>query len=401
MQPSSATPPDSPFTEPLDELPDDGGRQRRINKRLLVGCGCGCLLPIFALATLFVMAQVWIASPGEQIDPRRVLLATSDGYVQAAPPMASDELADLMYAVVETAHQRFDVSDFDREAAPDVVAFLENTEGLDRASIDGSFAFLPDHLTGALRKNGQGGHDLVIALRLAAGGSVAGTLFDWFGTELSEDDELYGEHRLVPFQLGPPADPDAPQTDTRTWLTMYLDTPLIATGRKALVETLDHLDATQADIDAGAAPGPQGTALLADWERMQTTAFLSIVMGHAGPLEAVTVRNWFDLLGAGQDQAAWPEVDCERLRFELRLEDGDALARIDVIGLPPAEVVACQAFADAWIAEQQAYFAAEDLELAGEALAGTDSLVLDLRLQGLREHLVEQIMLQLEAAKDR
>ena len=401
MQPSSDSPPDSPFEQPLDELPEDGERQRRINKRLLWGCGCGCLLPVFSLVAMFMLVQVWINSPGDQIDPRRVLLANSDGYVQAAPPMASDELANIVIAIIEEAHVRFEPSDFDPEEAPDARAFLVETEGLDRATLDQFLAYMPDYITGALHKNEHGGHDIVFALRLAAGGSVAGTLFDWFGDSISENSELYGNHHLVQFGLDPPEDPGSSAEDSSGWLTMYLDTPLIATGIDALKRTLDHLDATQADIDAGTSPGPQGTALLDDWERMNTTAFLSMVIGHSGPLEARTVRQWFDGLGAAEDDAAWPAVDCERLRFELRLEEGDALARIDIIGLPSDQIAACEAFAKDWIAEQQAHFAAQDLDLAGEALAGTDSLVLDLRLQDLREHLVELVMIELEAAKQR
>lgn len=374
--------PQNPF---VDDLPaPDEARRKRVNKRLLWGCGLGCLLPILLIVGLFAYGQRLLSDPGTQIESDRVLGDTSDGFMQLSPSVSEAELMEWIAEIVERIGD-LPLEDYDTDATQGLYTLIEQFGSVEPGSIKSSGEFLPGSLTSAFTVDDQGVVQLVMAIRLAAGGRISRMLFEYV-VEDEDGTQVFGEHLIKPLN----SQGEAPSA----FLTFFEDTPLIATDLAELQRTLTLLD-------SGLTPSsPSYSALIADWNRVRDSALLSAAFGFQRELSPAAVRAWFRLFDAELVTVEWPDVTVDRMRFTLDIKGNDVIARFDLVGLPGERLPECEAFATAWIADLKASLAAEGIELAADQLSGPDSLVIDVRILNLRSWLGDRIIRAIEAERE-
>ena len=81
----------------------------------------------------------------------------------------------------------------------------------------------------------------------------------------------------------------------------------------------------------------------------------------------------------------------------MQPDGDDATARLELFGVNPEDMLACEAFVDDWMAGIQAQLESEGLDVAIDRLSGPGNLVLDLRLNELKAWLVARVVGQVEA----
>lgn len=367
----------APLPTPDDvHLAASEDRRRRRNKLLLIGCGFGCLLPMVVLTTLGIVGYKHFSSPGDQMDPARVLQSDTDGFVRIAPGAADREVVELLIEI-NARLAAMDTSTLDPEEDAEKIAAIENARQFDFAELEGVFEVLPESVTGSLTFDDAGQARYAFALRLGMGGRFVRWFVEFITSENARNYEHEGRtiHRFSQY--------DAEASEA---FAFYGDSPVIASDGELLEHLFDQLD-------AGVAPsGPTYDELMTAYNTTLGAHLVETQMGFRQPLQPDAMRGWFRSFAPHDGVAAWPDVVVDRLRFTLDLDGRDMVVRFDLFGILPEDMPAAEAFVDGWLDDVKSTLAVEGITVSGERLSGPGSLVIDVRAPDIRDWWVDKIL---------
>ena len=384
----------NPLPTPIDApMLAEASQSKRVKKRVLWGCGCGCLLPMFLVAILFVWGASYIQSPGEQIAPQRLLTEASVGFIQVTPENGRQAMSEWLGEIVAELG-RLDPDDFSDPDQVDLREFLQSLQGVSAESVAEYIDFAPNSFTVALAFDSVNNAQLTAmsALNLQFGGKFFHWLFEYVGEDIPDSFESDGT-LILPLGNGA-------GSASKWYVAFAKDTPVLSNNLPLLKRSLKELMTSEEDVPQ---PSPELARMQTDWADLKSHAFLGATLGYHERLTAGQVRSWFGGLASmvGRDFAGdvtqWPDVGLDHLRLEMQPDGDDATARLELFGVNPEDMLACEAFVDDWMAGIQAQLESEGLDVAIDRLSVPGNLVLDLRLNEFKAWLVARVVGQVEA----
>lgn len=385
----------NPLPTPSDASPRAGAPQKnRVKKRVLWGCGCGCLLPLFLVIALVAWGSHYVKSPGEQIPTRRLLSESSEGLILLSPKNGRQAMG-VWTGELLAELGRLDPEDFED---PDLKEMVQSLQGFRAESVAEFFDFMPSSFTVALGIDSAKAGQLtaISGLNLEFGGKASHFLFDYFLTDDSSTIEHAGAS-IVPFT--------APSNSKSNWYIAFAkDTPIFGNNLPLLKSTLTELLDPEVNAEQ---PSPALLRMQGDWAELSSNVLLGATLGYRERMSAELVRTWFDGLAEmiGRDFERnvdpWPNVGLDHLRLEMQPDGDDATARLELFGVAPDDMPACEAFVDEWMATIQTQLRSEGLDVAIDRLSGPGNLVLDLRLNDFKTWLITRVVDNVEAQSSR